>query len=356
MHRYAWVVGLAIVLSSCTSTSGSTPVATDPRVAEQPAPAAPTPAPPPSPSPPPAPPPDTPPAACALTLATRHVDDARTPVFASTSGVPALYFRADLDVNTDGSSRSYHPDDPRGRTLALNNIANAISDLKDAQGNDIDCSPRSGACFTRYIETFIAARDARWDPAGHPRVATDGMIPWAHDPTLGRRAPCTIREGRHAGFFVSPTAFVVDPSRDACDQSRYLDSLAFNAAVLPRNAAWHAQGQRAKLGDLVVVRRPSDGRIAYAILGDIGPARAIGEGTIALAAALRGTPVGEEATYATVRALALPDVQYLVFPGTDLRGRIAGPPTQAKIDAEAAALFEAWGGASALALCEALPR
>ena len=116
---------------------------------------------------------------CALTPAARHVDDARTRIFASSAGVPAIYFRADMDVNTDGSSRSYHPDDPRGRTLALNNIANAISGLEDAQGRDIDCTPRSGACFTRYIETFIAARDAKWDPVGHPRVATDGMIPWA---------------------------------------------------------------------------------------------------------------------------------------------------------------------------------
>lgn len=295
-------------------------------------------------------------AQCSMTQLPRHVDPARTRIYAASQGTPSLYFRADLDVNTDGSSRSYHPNDPHGRTLALNNIANAISAIWNGAGQRIDCAPRRGACYTRYIDTFVAARNSDWAVSGHPRVATAGMIPWQHDARLGRRAPCTIQSGPFRGYFVSPTAFVADPSKGECDQARYLDSLAFNAAVLPRNVTWASMDRRARLGDLVAVRSPQSGRVAYAILGDTGPARSIGEGTIALAAALRGESVSPAATYQQVRALALGDVQYLVFAGANIRSLVNGQLTQAAINREGERLLRAWGGAERLAQCATLRR
>lgn len=295
-------------------------------------------------------------AQCDMALLKSHVDPARTRIYHAGSGEAALYFRTDLDVNTDGASRSYHPDDPRGRTLALNNMGNAMTGIWDAQGRRIDCAPRRGACFTRWIETFVAARDARYNPAGHPRFASRHIIPWQRDSRLGWSVPCTIASGPYRGYFVSQTAFIVDPARAECDQSRYLDSLAFNAAVLPGAAVWMSQGRRARVGDLVVVHWPARGRTRYAIIGDSGPQAAIGEGTIALAASLRETAVSPTASYAEIRSLAIDDVQYLIFPGTDIRRRITGAVTQAAIDREAAQLFGRWGGTARLGRCAPLPR
>ncbi len=274
-----------------------------------------------------------------------------TRVVASARGLPALYFRADMDVNTDGAARSYHPQDPRGRTLALNNIANAISAIYDASGQRIDCSPRRNACFTRYIRTFEAARDARWNPKGHPRIATRHMIPWKHDPALGWDAPCTIASGPFAGYFVSQTSKPADATLGECDQARYIDSMTIPAIVLPSGVAWRSQGVVTDEFDLVAVRDRKSGTLRYAIVGDRGPADKTGEGSIALTAALQGRTLTGQETYDQIKTLALADVDYLIFPTYDVKKREPGPVTQEKIDRWGAEAFAAWGGEARLAAC-----
>jgi len=284
---------------------------------------------------------------CAMPRLTVHSDPARTAIFASDAGENAIYFHSKLGVNTDGASRSYHPDDPRGRTLALNNVGNAITDLRDAQGRDIDCTPRSGACFTRYISTFEAARDAGWNPQGHPRVATSGIIPWRREPGASWATPCRNADG----YFVSQTAFLVDPGRDECDQGRYLDAMAFNALVLPGGAVWRSQGWKADQGDLVVVRDRTSDRLAFAVVGDTGPRNDLGEGSVALAAALAGRPLRGNETYQEVRALHRTDVDVLVFNRRELRRVIPGAFSQADVDRLGLEAFDAWGGRPRLDAC-----
>lgn len=289
-------------------------------------------------------------AACNMPRTATHADPDRTVIRASANGVPAIYYRANMDVNTDGSSRSYHPDDPRGSRLAFNNIGNAISRIFDASGQDITCSPRRGDCFTRFIITFESARDSGYAP-NRPRVETAGMIPWRTDTSTGRRVPCTIAEGLFKGYFVSQTSLSVDPSKDSCDQGRYLDSLAFNAVVLPRAVNWSSQGTRTDDGDLVVVRDVGSGRIAFAINGDRGPAKGIGEGTIRLAAALKGATIRGDEPYDVIKRLALRDVQYVTFPKNDIRREVGNTFTQGDIDKAGAELFERWGGKARLDAC-----
>jgi hypothetical protein len=288
---------------------------------------------------------------CDLREAARHIDAVGTQIYSAESGLAALYFRADMDVNTDGAARSYHPDDPLGRDKALNNIANAITRIYDADGRDVTCSPRSGACFSRFIETFEAARDARYAPAGHPRVETEGIIPWRRDESLGWDVPCTITTGPNAGFFVSQTAVALDPTLDQCDQGRYLDSLAINANVLPRGADWRSQGVRTDRTDLVVARDLTTGRIAFGINGDTGPADKLGEGSVAFVAALGGVTLSGTETYAEIRRLARPAVEYLIFPTRDIRKITGGTFSQADIDRAGAAAFEEWGGTARLDGC-----
>jgi hypothetical protein len=289
---------------------------------------------------------------CDMPLSGRHIDPERTPIYASTQGEKAIFFTADLDVNTDGAARSYHPDDPRGTGgLALNNIANAITAIYDASGRNITCSPRSGPCYTRFIETFEAARDAGYDPAGHPRVETDHIIPWRFDPMLQRPAPCRIQSGPDAGYFVSQTAFIVNRNAAICDQSRYLDALAFNAVVLPRGVQWRSQGVITDGGDLVALLDAETGRLAFGMNGDRGPARAIGEGSVALAAELGGRSVPEGATYREVRQLKRPRVHYLIFPSRDVPRMTDGAFTQSDIDRLGADALAAFGGVERLRAC-----
>lgn len=290
-----------------------------------------------------------------MTLIAHHGDPARTPVFASTSGEKAIFFASDLDVNTDGAARSYHPDDPRGRSLALNNMGNAITRIFDAQGRDITCSPRRGACFTRFMTTFEAARDAGYNPAGHPRFETDGIIPWRRDASLGRDVPCTIASGPFTGYFVSQTALLADRNADICDQGRYLDALSINAIVLPRAADWRSQGVVTDHGDLAAVTDSETGQVAFALIGDTGPRSAIGEGSVALAAALGGQPVPADATFEDMKALKRPRVATVIFPTRDVPRLTAGQFTQADIDRLGREALDAFGGLQRLRACATNP-
>lgn len=284
---------------------------------------------------------------CGAVETSRHTDPARTRIWATPGVVSTLLFVSDLDVNTDGAARSYHPDDPRGKTLALNNIANATSEIRDARGADLSCRPRSGDCFDRYIRTFEQARDAKWAASGAPQWRSDGMIPWQKR-VHGASEPCLIADGLYKGFFVSQTAFSADLSKGVCDQARYLDSLVFHAIVLPGNTQWAAN---AKNGDLAVVRDLQTGVTAFAIVGDRGPRDALGEGTVALAATLAKVTLNGHETYADVRKLTRPKVLTLVLRGNGIRQRVPGALTQALIDEHAKVVFEAWGGNQRLDAC-----
>jgi hypothetical protein len=292
------------------------------------------------------------PQACDMALIARHGDRERTQIHASTSGEPAIFFSADLDVNTDGAARSYHPDDPRGtKGIALNNIANAITAIYDAQGRDVTCGDRRGECYELFISTFEAARDSGYDPTGHPTFRTDGIIPWDDDPELGRWAPCRIASGPNAGYFVSQTSLIVDQSADECDQDRYLDALSFNAVVLPRRAGWRSQGIITDGGDVVALLDDETGRLAFGINGDVGPADKIGEGSVALAAELGGAALPERATYREVQELRRLRVHYLIFPNRDVPRMTGGGFTQEDINRLGAAALAAFGGLDRLQDC-----
>lgn len=291
---------------------------------------------------------------CAMSEIVRHGDENHTRIYASGSGLPALYYKADMDVNTDGAARSYHPDDPRAARVALNNMGNAISHIYSSDGRRYDCSPRSGECYQRYISTFEAARDANYKPTGVPRIETENIIPWRIDPQLGWKVPCTIESGPYAGFFVSQTGTIADSDKDVCDQARYLDALAINANVLPGGVDWRSQNTETDKTDLVVTRHLANGRIAYAINGDSGPANKIGEGSVALTAALGGVTLQGNETYTTIKQLALPHVEYLIFPTQDIRRLTNGRFDQADIDRFAEVAFETWGGIARLDACSQL--
>jgi hypothetical protein len=76
-----------------------------------------------------------------------------------------ILFQTNLRVNTDGSPLSYHPQDPRGQTKALNNICNAIAVRKINAETNL-CLNHSS--FGQAIHVFEQFRDSNFQtvPAG----------------------------------------------------------------------------------------------------------------------------------------------------------------------------------------------
>jgi hypothetical protein len=196
-------------------------------------------------------------------------------------GERALYFVAGMQIDADGAPRAYHP---RGAPPGLDFLANAGS-----PGN-----------FFGLVT----------DRHGNPVVQS------AHDP-----AP---------GFFVSPTS-LQDPDRRVEDPRRYVNASTIPYIVLP--ALVRDKGG-VRLGDFATVRNRRNGTVSHAIFADGGPRGKIGEGSIALAKALRIPSSPKHG--GTVHK----EVVYVVFAGSGNRR----PRTKPEIDAKGKQLLEAWGG------------
>ncbi|MGO6784008.1 glycoside hydrolase family 75 protein [Rhizobium ruizarguesonis] len=293
-------------------------------------------------------------AECGMTLGWDHRGENHAPlanIYKADKGIPSIFYRADMDINTDGGPRSYHPLDPQGKTKALNNIVNAISGIYDRYGGKwIGCKPKRGECFDKYIEVFEEARDAKFDPAAKTRwVMTDGMIPWKRDEKLKRAVPCVVQSGPYKGYFVSQTAYRLR-NGDECDPDIYLDSVKINSNVLPEYTHWESQGTVTDGFDLVVVISP-DNRIVFGINGDRGPATSIGEVSVALAAEMKNAKMKGDETYDQVKGLTLDEVSYLIFPKIDVKRLKGAAFTQSDIDTIGADAFKQWGGLQRLDGC-----
>src|SRR6266404_5283661 len=192
----------------------------------------------------------------------------------------AFFYEAGFMIDADGAYHAYHPDNRSG----LDYLGNA---------------GRPGNWWALVTDNGEAD--------GDPVVQTDG------DP-----AP---------GFYVSTTS-LEDPNCDQKDPRRYVNAEAVNFIVLPGRL-----GLGAKLGDFAVVIRPATGAYDYAVYADVGPASKIGEGSIALAAAL-GIPSSPKSGGVGH------GIVYIVFPASAQ----SWPLSQPEIDQNAAGLFSKWGG------------
>jgi hypothetical protein len=149
------------------------------------------------------------------------------PVFKLQDKAP-LFFRADLQVDADGSPRAYHPTNDK---IALDFKANGF-------------------------------------PFAMVHVNGKPHLQGPNDP-----AP---------GFFVSMTS-LEDKTKAVTDPARYVNSEEIPYTVLPpivRDIG------KIKLGDLAVVINRKNGQSSFAIFADIGPKKKLGEGSIALAKGL----------------------------------------------------------------------
>lgn len=203
-------------------------------------------------------------------------------------GGKAIAFKAGMAIDADGAPKAYHKDDAK----ALDNLANA---------------GKPGAWQALVTDTG--------KPDGKPVVQGGG------DP-----AP---------GYFVSTTS-LFDKNKPARSPARYVDaSKVPYVAVPPEAMDWGVE-----LGDLAVVMNGKNGRIAFAIVADVGPPAKLGEGSIALADAV--------GIASSPRDGGLPfGVVYAVF----IHSGNHAPRPVAEIDREGQRLFDALGGRATLATC-----
>ena len=284
-------------------------------------------------------------AECGLSEAFRQPDanasGGYTSVWADAQG-SALFFVEKLNANTDGTKRSYSVEDFWGRTRAVNNLCNAMSDA---------CSELTRDQLRQRRLLTQQARQEGWpaDLLQQTRISPS-IIAFRN----GR--PCPEVDG----FLVSATALYDKDVSDVCDLKRYVDSLVTPATVLPkrqdRQVPTGFEKHGAQVGDLVVAMAPGATTPVYAVVGDLGPARELGEGSLALNGKLLGK-TAPPANYREVRGQdeyrgrgwVVPRALVLIFPGT----RDAARPfmTPDRIDPAAAAAFASWGGIERLKAC-----
>ncbi|OGB27188.1 MAG: hypothetical protein A3I66_11590 [Burkholderiales bacterium RIFCSPLOWO2_02_FULL_57_36] len=259
----------------------------------------------------------------------------------------SLLFIESLNVNTDGTSRSYSVDDFWGERTALNNLCNAMKDACAGLSKD--------ELRKRRILTQQAFANGWPDAQLKASRISPSIIPFKNG------KPCSPKNG----FLISATALHKPAINDVCDTNNYVDSLIVPALVIPKNPSKTQLSEfakrNAKVGDLVVAMVPGTAKPVFAVVGDTGPAGELGEGSLALNGSLLGKKA-EPTNYLEVRgkgafkgkAWTVPKAIVIVFPGS----RDTANPfmTRDRIDESAQQRFEKWGGLERMNACAAAYR
>lgn len=279
---------------------------------------------------------------------TRPDDDGATSIRVWTDPGKAALFGGSLHVNTDGAKRSYKVEDFWGASDAVNNLCNAMADK--CAGLDTEPKLRARRIMTEK------AKAGGWQAADLAATKIDPQI----IPNGPDGKPCPEKDG----FLVSVTALINPAVKDVCTPQRYADSMLVPAIVLPRREKdgkpTQFETNGASVGDLVVVATADLNKVAFAVIGDTGPRRELGEGSIALAKELL-SKTAEPANYREIRGKPpftkswdVPRTLTIVFSNS----RRPGQPffTRDEIVQAASSKFAAWGGIERLRACALIYR
>lgn len=261
---------------------------------------------------------------------------------AALGGVQPLLFLSTLKVNTDGARISYHQDDPTGRRCADDprQAPCAVNNIRNAYRNP-----------ARPVADFTAVRDAGYPPDRTWQLLSPDII----EKSSATGKPCLTPDG----YLVSMTADVAVPGGfnrvGDCDLGKWIDASTIPALVLPKAAPglpsqFQAAGLR-KRSLVIGVSAGAQRRIAHAIVGDFGPAKELGEASIAMNRILNGLPEGDQPKH---RADAVARFQagrtaVLMFPGQ--AHVVARPLAPDRIAAAGADALTRFGGLDKLVRC-----
>lgn len=197
------------------------------------------------------------------------------PVSALGNSRPLLFITS-LKVNTDGTKISYHQDDVTGRRCAGDPVATpcAINNIRNAYRD-----------HTRPESAFEAVRDAGYPSGKTWQLLSQSII--EKDARTGK--PCITQDG----YLVSMTSDVAVAGgfnrQGDCDQSKWIDALAVPALVVPQESQFFTLGV-AKRSTVIALSRSSTKRVVPGIVGDAGPAKELGEASVAMNRKLNGLP------------------------------------------------------------------
>ena len=242
-------------------------------------------------------------------------------------GRKIILFQTNLRVNTDGAPLSYHPQDPRGRTKALNNVCNGVAIKRVGENKNL--------CLTAFgeaIRVFEKWRDSNFQtvPAGF-RITWQNVFAAVNE--NGKDVPCVFKAGEFKGYFGSLTALKNDltANKGECDVNDQVNPMTVPALVLA--GGQHAVKEfGAKVGDLLIAFNPRTQLFTAAIIGDTGPPDNLGEGSVSLNMRLLGTttpPTNKEETF----RLSIENTKVLIaiIPGSRVF-RVAKPYTADNIN------------------------
>jgi len=201
----------------------------------------------------------------------------------------ALVFTSQLRVNADGAANTYHP---LGRRLggALDSLCNGLAvtphsgpfaNQRIFVSSDMPQDIQDRNC-QMILDAFRSSRAAGY------AIQPDATLHWfgiATEPTSTNYHPCIQSTGRYAGFFVSQTARPADPNAPVCSPAHWYSSTEIPYVTIPGN---RLDAQGVQVGDLALVYRRHNGveYLVAAVVGDSGNPGELGEGSIALHAAL----------------------------------------------------------------------
>lgn len=223
-----------------------------------------------------------------------------------------ILYRTDLAINTDGTPFSYHPFDLRASDKALNYIANGIAVYRKSDSMCISI-PRKGldeypnsirprrvvnlnditdAEKSKRIKEFYSVIE-QWRDAGYDENKVSGYwLFWKNVLVNKNGKPCIFTKTiEYKGYFASKTGEQNDLKNDTseCGCDNQLDPFAIPALVTNEFLI----GLGAKLGSLAAVYNIQNKKLVYAVVGDSGPPENLGEGSIALNAALKDTVIAK---------------------------------------------------------------
>ena len=224
-----------------------------------------------------------------------------------------ILFQTNLRVNTDGTPLSYHPQDPRGRTLAINTVCNGFAVTRVGSRDNL-CLKR--ATYDEAIGVFERFRDSNYQNVPGYEIRWQNVV--AAIKENGREVPCIFQSGEFKGYFGSLTHLRNDITGDKgeCEIKDQVDPLEVPALVL--TGGEHAvKAFGAKIGDLLIAYNPDTQLFTSAIIGDSGPPDNLGEGSVLLNMKLLGTttlPKNKPETY----DLSIEDTKVLIaiIPGS----------------------------------------
>lgn len=223
-----------------------------------------------------------------------------------------------LTVDTDGSARAYHPEDPEGtgvcteqkhgRSISLHGVC-ALTSLASAhvrvfRGVEEIRAYQDG----KRNPEFAAAWLEFWPDIKSRRLRRVDLHGVVDDETAAREAlyyskerntaavfnteiiafrdgyPCQNQNPDARDYFVARTTLkrvkphARAPKHDACDPSQFVDASRIPFFVIPENVF-----RNISIGDIAIgyARAGAAERLVFGIVGDTGPIGQIGEGSVA---------------------------------------------------------------------------